>query len=54
MDLMKKEREVILTQEFGIFMNDLKDRFKLERLIRNLRKSRTIQLLIKLRLIHQF
>lgn len=54
LDMMNKEREAVLNQEFGIFMNDLKDRYRLERVLRTLRKSRTIKLLIKLRLIHKF
>ncbi|SFZ92961.1 Glycosyltransferase involved in cell wall bisynthesis [Flaviramulus basaltis] len=54
MILMKKEREIILNKEFPILMNDLKYKFKLERIIRVLRKSKKIQLLIKLGLINKF
>ena len=53
-DLIKAERKVVLNKEFKPFMNDLKDRFLLERTLRTLRKSRTIKLLIKLGLIHEF
>jgi len=52
--LVKSEREQVLNQEFEVFMNDLKDQYKLERTLRTLRKSRTIKLLIKLGLIHKF
>ncbi len=52
--VMKKERDLVLNTEFLIQMNDLKYKFKLERILRNLRKSKTIQLLIKLRLINKF
>jgi glycosyltransferase involved in cell wall biosynthesis len=53
-DLIKAERKVVLNKEFKPFMNDLKDRYLLERTLRTLRKSRTIKLLIKLGLIHEF
>jgi glycosyltransferase involved in cell wall biosynthesis len=52
--LVKAEREQVLNKEFGLFMNDLKERYKLERTLRTLRKSRTIKLLIKFGLIHKF
>ena len=52
--LINKEREHVLNSEFSVIMNDLKYKFKLERILRNLRKSRTIQLLMKLRLINKF
>ena len=54
MSLMAKEREAVLEKEFPILMNDLKYKFKLERIIRGLRKSKKIQLLIKLGLINKF
>lgn len=52
--LMQAERETVLNKEFPILLNDLKYKYKLERIIRGLRKSRKIQLLIKLGLIHKF
>ena len=52
--LMRKERTSVLNTEFPILMNDLKYKYKLERIIRVLRKSRKIQLLIKLGLINKF
>ena len=52
--LIKAEREQVLNQEFKPFMKDLKNRYKLERTLRTLRKSRTIKLLVKLGLIHEF
>ena len=52
--LIDNERASVLNKEFPILMNDLKYKYKLERIIRGLRKSRTIQLLIKLGLIHKF
>ncbi|MEL0455960.1 glycosyltransferase family 2 protein [Flavobacteriaceae bacterium SZ-1-7] len=52
--IMEKERELVLDEEFPILMNDLKDKFKLERVIRGLRKSKKIQLLVKLGLINKF
>lgn len=53
-NLVKAERENVLNTEFKVFMNDLTEQYKLERILRTLRKSRTIDLLVKLRLIHKF
>lgn len=52
--LIKEERSKVLEQEFSVFMQDLKYQYKLERLLRTLRKSRYIKLLVKLGLIHKF
>lgn len=52
--IIKKERQVVLQEEFPILLNDLKYKFKLERIIRNLKKSRKIQLLVKLGIIDKF
>lgn len=52
--MVKAERASVLNQEFVSFMNDMKERYKLERTLRSLRKSKTIKLLIKLGLIHKF
>ena len=52
--LMQAEREVVLNKEFPILLNDLKYKYTLERIIRGLRKSKKIQLLIKLGLINKF
>ncbi|NEW78265.1 MAG: glycosyltransferase [Gelidibacter sp.] len=51
---MEKEREIVLNLEFPILMNDLKENFILKRIIRDLRKSRKINWLIKLRLLNKF
>ncbi|TGV04416.1 glycosyltransferase family 2 protein [Flavivirga rizhaonensis] len=52
--IVKAERASVLNSEFSIQMNDLKYKFKLERILRNLRKSKKIQILIKLGLINKF
>ena len=52
--LMQAEREIVLNKEFPILLNDLKYKYTLERIIRGLRKSKKIQLLIKLGLINKF
>lgn len=52
--LIKFEREQVLNAEFSAFFVDVKERYKLERNLRNLRKSKTIKLLVKLGLIHEF
>ena len=51
--LMQAEREIVLNKEFPILLNDLKYKYTLERIIRGLRKSKKIQLLIKLGLINK-
>lgn len=51
---MNAERKPVLDQEFPILMNDLKYKYKLERIIRNLRKSKKIKWLVKLGLIDKF
>lgn len=51
---MEKERELVLKYEFPILMNDLKENLRLNRMIRNLRKSKKINWLIKLGLIEKF
>lgn len=48
------ERAVVLQKEFPVLLNDLKEQFILERIIRNLRKSRKINWLIKLGLLDKF
>ena len=53
-EAMEKERELVLRMEFPILMNDLKENFKLKRVIRNLRKSRKINWLIRLGLLEKF
>ena len=52
--LIERERASVLNTEFPILMNDLKYKFKLERILRGLRKSKKIQLLIRLGLINKF
>ncbi|GAA3621185.1 glycosyltransferase family 2 protein [Flavivirga jejuensis] len=53
-EIVKAERTSVLNTEFSIQMNDLKYKFKLERILRNLRKSKKMQILIKLGLINKF
>ena len=53
-EAMEKERKLVLSSEFPILMNDLKENFKLKRVIRNLRKSKKINLLVRLGLIEKF
>lgn len=53
-EAMEKERKLVLNEEFPILLNDLKYKFKLERTLRTLRKSRKINWLIKLGLINKF
>ncbi|WP_303317372.1 glycosyltransferase family 2 protein [Flavivirga abyssicola] len=53
-NLIKEEREEVLNNEYTILMNDLKYKYKLERTLRTLRKSRKIKILIKLGLINRF
>jgi glycosyltransferase involved in cell wall biosynthesis len=52
--LMNEERERILNSEFPILMNDLKRYFELNRILRNLRKSKKLKLLVKLGFIDKF
>ncbi|KJD33393.1 hypothetical protein PK35_05915 [Tamlana nanhaiensis] len=53
-EAMEKERQLVLKQEFPILLNDLKYKFKLERTLRTLRKSKKINWLAKLGLINKF
>ncbi|MCB4799692.1 glycosyltransferase family 2 protein [Neotamlana laminarinivorans] len=53
-EAMEKERQLVLKQDFPLLLNDLKYKFKLERTLRTLRKSRKINWLIKLGLINKF
>ena len=53
-EAMEKERKTVLDAEFSILMNDLKENFRLQRVIRGLRKSRKIKLLLMLGLINKF
>ena len=52
--LIERERASVLNTEFPILMNDLKYKFKLERILRGLRKSKKIQFLIRLGIINKF
>jgi glycosyltransferase involved in cell wall biosynthesis len=52
--LMVEERNKVLNEDFLIFLNDLKDNFVHQRIIRNLRKSRKINWLIKLGFLDKF
>lgn len=51
---MGKERDEVLNKEFPILINDLKEYYRLKRIIRNLRKSKKINWLIRLGLIEKF
>jgi glycosyltransferase involved in cell wall biosynthesis len=52
--LMQEERTIVLEKDFPVLMNDLKQQYYLERVIRNLRKSRKIKWLIKFGLLDKF
>ncbi|MBP0904518.1 glycosyltransferase family 2 protein [Mariniflexile gromovii] len=52
--LIQEERQQVLNTEFPILMNDLKTIYTLKRVLRNLRKSKKINLLIKLGLLDKF
>ena len=52
--IIKAERTQVLQTEFPILMNDLNEYFIQQRIIRNLRKSRKINWLIKLGLVDKF
>lgn len=52
--LIETERKRVLEAEFPVLLNDLKENFRLQRIIRNLRKSRKINWLIKLGLLEKF
>ena len=51
---LEKERELVLRSEFPILMNDLKEYYELKRIIKNLRKSKKINWLIRLGLLEKF
>ena len=52
--LVQAERAAVLEKEFPVLMNDLKEKHRLERVLRNLRKSTKIKWLITLGLIDKF
>lgn len=52
--IIEAERARVLQEEFPVLMNDLNEYFVLERIIRNIRKSRKINWLIKLGLLDKF
>lgn len=52
--IIAAERAMVLQKEYPVLMNDLKDQYVLQRIIRNLRKSRKINWLIKLGLLDKF
>jgi len=53
-EAMEKERKNVLEEEFPILLNDLKEYYRLKRIIRNLRKSRKIKWLINFGLLEKF
>jgi hypothetical protein len=52
--IMEAERTQVLEIEFPVLLIDLKEYFMQQRIIRNLRKSRKINWLIKLGLLDKF
>lgn len=54
MKKVQAERKLVLEKEFPVFLEDIKYRFLLERTLRNLRKSKKIEWLIKLGLLNRF
>ena len=52
--IMEAERTQVIETEFPILLNDLKEHFVQQRIIRNLRKSRKINWLIKLGFLDKF
>lgn len=52
--IMEVERNKVLQAEFPVLLNDVKENFRLQRVLRNLRKSRKINWLIKLGLLEEF
>ena len=52
--IMDAERTQVLQTEFPVLMNDLKENFVLQRIIRNLKNSRKIKWLVKLGLLDKF
>lgn len=52
--IIAAERAQVLQKEFPVLMNDLNEQFVLQRIIRNLRKSRKINWLIRLGLLDKF
>lgn len=52
--LVQAERKQILESDFPILVKDLQERYRLERIIRNLRKSKKINWLIRLGLLDEF
>ena len=52
--LMQQERQAVLETEFPILLEDLKQYYKLTRILRNLRKSKKLKLLVKWGFIDSF
>ena len=52
--LMEHERNIVLEKEFPVFLQDIKEHFVLERIIRNLRESGKIKLLQQLGILDKF
>lgn len=52
--LINCERKTVLESEFPVLLNDLNENFRMQRVIRNLNKSRKINWLIKLGLLDKF
>ncbi|SCX92208.1 Glycosyltransferase involved in cell wall bisynthesis [Nonlabens sp. Hel1_33_55] len=51
---LENERKLILEKEFPILLEDIRHQFKLQRILRNLRKSKKIQWLQRLGLLDKF
>jgi hypothetical protein len=52
--IIEAERNQVLQTEFPVLLNDLKENFVLQRIIKNLRQSRKIDWLIRLGLLDKF
>lgn len=51
---MLKEKELVISSDFSIFEDETKQYFRLKEIVHNLRKSKKINWLIKLGLLHKF
>ncbi|MFD0989564.1 glycosyltransferase family 2 protein [Mariniflexile jejuense] len=52
--VIEAEKQIVLKKSYSLFMNDLDDVLKYMTIVHNLRRSKKIKLLIKLRLLNKF
>jgi len=52
--LLSEEKKEVLSTDFKAFLPEIQELYKLQTLIQNLKKSRKIKLLIKLRMLNKF